>query len=1131
MKKEFGASAGVLALLAMFVHTQFPEVPERVVVSKIADGSTAKPKAAQSSGVDEPVEGPWLATRTYFSAEGSGSRCSSPSPDCTFSPAKLADPIALATLLGLPNDFKKNWRAWSIVATVADPQHTRLALYTDRQIEAIQRSMQSAAWDFVAQWLPWQDHFDATETDIVERRKQRRLLGDQQNIPGILIFRASDPKSDLNTLLTVMVVPETPTDGVNGSSFASAMHLAGALSTQDHNIGLLAPTFSGSFPSLIELIQSSGPATVGYKALNPWVYSGTVSSDSGARTLEVKGMKFAGGIDSNVDSQAAFCDILGRYSIATGDVAYLVEDETAFSDSFRTPFCQPQSTSVAVYTFPRDIAHLRNVYQDQMTGPAGGPTQNGRPGIVFSLKDPNSGEDSIPTFSDAQSPLSQDAIVKSIIDDFKRKRTRLISIVATNVLDTLFLAEVIRRESPDTRILLSEPDMLFVSAATQDPLTGTLSLSPYPMFFQGDTWLTEGRQHWTHSRFSSPEFQGVYNVTQLLLRKMGAASLYRKDGEDVLLGYRQLEPKRAHPGLWLLTLNRSGFLPIDLIDGWHDRRPPGLNSHEKWYEENPVSGLRRRFLLPRPPEGWFLTFVGLSAFIGFACLLVTVINFSDRGKGQVWLYLRDRQSGARFVTFLGAALSLSAMEWILIAPVMLSPFEPAGFPWRAVYLVIGVIAIAAPPLLALILGAARRTFGVSRTGLAYVAAILGMYALIVLSWYHSCGGMDARASRFFCYRALELYSGSSPAPPLLLFCAAGLGGCLFYWKRFTRAGAGRVRLDPAPLEKLGHFKAGYESLECQILGPACPEKGAASRLIAPVALVALSGILLGQSSIGAFENGFHNGTLAAVAVVLLLALTAASSDILLAWKRLDRLLTLAGAPSFRAAFARVTESWVKRPLWSRGPIVRNQCAFLQMQQTLEVYRDMSGAIAASARLAQYVRDMAGTAGNESWNDLFARLRVREKDCAELAAQMIRDDDGPLPDRLARADFVALQLARYFSYAVRQIKSMAWCISFEMLMLTLLLNSYSPQAPLLIGRYLAVLLAGVGAVITMVYAGMEKNSILSAMTRTTAGELGGDFWIQIVALGVLPLIGVLAHLFPEISGFLWNWAAPGLQATH
>ena len=104
------------------------------------------------------------------------------------------------------------------------------------------------------------------------------------------------------------------------------------------------------------------------------------------------------------------------------------------------------------------------------------------------------------------------------------------------------------------------------------------------------------------------------------------------------------------------------------------------------------------------------------------------------------------------------------------------------------------------------------------------------------------------------------------------------------------------------------------------------------------------------------------------------------------------------------------------------------------------------------------------------------------------------------------------------------------VSLDLLLLILVFHSYNPQSPKVIVQFLAVLFAGLGAVVYRVFSGMERNRTLSKITHSTPGELGGSFWLHLVSLGGLPLLGLLAHLFPPLSDFLFSWVAPNLQAA-
>ncbi len=130
-----------------------------------------------------------------------------------------------------------------------------------------------------------------------------------------------------------------------------------------------------------------------------------------------------------------------------------------------------------------------------------------------------------------------------------------------------------------------------------------------------------------------------------------------------------------------------------------------------------------------------------------------------------------------------------------------------------------------------------------------------------------------------------------------------------------------------------------------------------------------------------------------------------------------------------------------------------------------------------------------------------------------------------------ADFVALQYCNYIIYVARQIRHIAWGVTASLLMLIVVLNSYPLQAPLIVGRFVTVAFLFVGLIVVSVFAGMERNTILSLIARSKPGELNVEFWLQILAMGILPAIAVLTHLFPSVAAFLSSWVAPSLDAMH
>jgi hypothetical protein len=132
---------------------------------------------------------------------------------------------------------------------------------------------------------------------------------------------------------------------------------------------------------------------------------------------------------------------------------------------------------------------------------------------------------------------------------------------------------------------------------------------------------------------------------------------------------------------------------------------------------------------------------------------------------------------------------------------------------------------------------------------------------------------------------------------------------------------------------------------------------------------------------------------------------------------------------------------------------------------------------------------------------------------------------------AAEDTFTLVLVRFIVYAVGQIRNMAWTITFSFIGLLVVSNSYNPRGPLLIARFLACAFLALGFVIVWVFFKMERNRVLSLISKTSDTQLSSEFWTQIVSFGSLPLLGVIAHLFPQVSQFLVSWVAPSLQDIH
>ena len=194
-----------------------------------------------------------------------------------------------------------------VIASLADPVHTNMALFFDREIETIEKAAQVQGYFFSRSWMPWDISAHPEPTDFTVRMAQSEVQSQREKLPGLMIFRKPPRWADVcstdvtpsvpqgqtgngspstkpqlcpaKTLL-VFVVGETPTGGIHAEQFQNALHIRKSIEssssdTKDHRSPLLifGPTFSGSLPSLSSILK-------GYrnKFSKISIRSGTVSS-------------------------------------------------------------------------------------------------------------------------------------------------------------------------------------------------------------------------------------------------------------------------------------------------------------------------------------------------------------------------------------------------------------------------------------------------------------------------------------------------------------------------------------------------------------------------------------------------------------------------------------------------------------------------------------------------------------------------------------------------------------------------------------------------------------------------------------------------------------------------------------
>lgn len=423
-----------------------------------------------------------------------------------------------------------------VIATFPDPLHTHFSFLFDRFVEAIQQSAQDEGYQYDSSWLPWETEEptltllgDQDEAD--DRKKQR------EDQPGVLLFHAAarngqTARMPYQTGLFVFIVGEDSTDGIHRKQFENAVAWITALrgASEELPVGILGPTFSGSYPSLAELLSdptlSRTLGTGRAKFPKPLaIYSGSVTSKKDAEQFATNPAftfrSFLQDDDTALDRLCRYLTGNGKEAFNLQRLAILSEDETAYG--FEVSNKQELCPGASWLYYPRDISTLRSAYQQQSIFNSAATQQNQsttqRTGLTTDLADPEGKEhDTVRTYAGNQTPLSQEAELLAIVGALRAHRAQYIVLRSSNTLDPLFLANFLRRQYPEARVVILNSDLLFQRGQDALQLSGVMTLSTYPLLSWERDWTArEPPPIRSHRVFPESSTEGTYIAARLLL--------------------------------------------------------------------------------------------------------------------------------------------------------------------------------------------------------------------------------------------------------------------------------------------------------------------------------------------------------------------------------------------------------------------------------------------------------------------------------------------------------------------------------------------------------------------------------------------------------------------------------------
>jgi hypothetical protein len=1111
-----------------------------------------------------------------------------------------------------------------MIAIEPDPIHTHLALWFDRDMDALEDALQDSHWQYQSSWLPWSPVSNPTSGDhFVDREQERLFLEGREEFPGVLLFRpgpdercpkgqgaapgqntGSDARDDIACHpLAVFLVGNSPTAGIDRTQFLASLAWLKTLSKDQTELRILGPSFTGSCESLRDLLSATEVGDAGLKQIT--IASGSVSDphcyDSqpgdnaeGARNPARSGpavtyVSFGPEKDWREQQTVEFLKRNGHFH--DEDIAELSEGESGYGSwsSPKPPNCpapairaatrkkedakkpcspvgSPQQISSGPLRlhFPRNISHLRSAYQKSNIFGFGASAQGGANiSLNLDIEDAKDDDDAIPNFAPQQMPVSQDGVMHQITDLFERRHIKVVILTATDVLDELFVAQILAREAPNTLVVVNQADDLFLRSGSGTNFDDMYFVSPWPLIADSQFWIRQpGNKAQSPSHtFPSDLSEGLHAAVRYLVSP---------EHRPILPDYSSPLIYTDRPPLWLSAIGHGEYWPVALLDG---------SSHDPGSLPPPRSSVN----LPAIPGGQHPAGIFQSELspISKQLLLMMVALFALYHALKCIQYPALSDLSFRYaINDAGARtpkLTLQvSMTFMLLLSLQLCyiPSDPSNIARCMFVIGTGALCVALAYLIHQIVliffprfpkldSPGWRPF---LAGILFIALISCVSFYLAISTWRSLWDAISSSSgypAFFQYRSIYPLRSISPVFPLFLTTAAFFG--LFYNHldriAFTRDLVPRL---PDMVQGLTNCPGDDKVQPVTRLLAWPPDKRTVLQktvwlaFIFIVVLVLIKPLHLKPHVFdGIYLQKFLGLSMFLLVVAIFWELFMAATI----WLKLKSLcLDRLESSSLRRGFSdirgltwksfwiiqenrsaryraimRLLEQASRHPLEEEvntpldGVTFNEALADLtheMKQEPSDAQRVVSGFGKLQHRIA-YVAHLLLIKLQAAWIKEERLITAPDGIEAEEKSPSSSEDKPIEPLQQLQEEWVALVYIHYIRMVLLQTRSRLLTAASLYLFLVWACTSYPylNRHALLIA--LSVLLGILAFTIITIYASVNRDAILSRSTNHTPGHLDLDFYFKVASFVGIPLVAFVASQFPEVSSFLFSWIEPGM----
>ncbi len=942
-----------------------------------------------------------------------------------------------------------------MIATVPDPKRSGIPALFDSAIESIQRA--------------------AAESDFGLVHARVDTVGDGQT--GLLTFRAGE------RVLIVLLVGETPMAGVDLTSFELALSIQAEVNPACM-ARVLGPTFSGSVTSLAQVVERNPGREIRF-------VSGTATRAANRDDLAAAGggrVEYYSLAENDDLTREAFLEFLRARGISPSRVAILAEAGTAFGRALvdSNSGLRPGLTA----EFPMQISRLRAAYQ---TNPSLRTLwrRNSESGPNAQL---NAGFEVAASERPAAAAKDQTAMelelgVAELASAVNRERIQVAIVTASDEADTLFLAKILQRLSPNVRLATLDADLIYLHTTPDLSYGGMMMVTPYPLWLPNQV-AGEGSRRL--QPFTSRASQGVFNAARVLLGDRGPG----------LVEFRHPLRELRYPPIWVTIVGGGDVWPMAILD-----QPAGKKSTlEEASRLLPEAGSAS---LPKPPwSGWF--------FFLFVCNAVmagwTMWNYYrfTRGEADVLMPFELPEDDTRTRAVLYAILIGSG--FVLFAQYMVVLLSPrvgeCGVAWSAAR----VLALAVPAA-CIPLGMAGKSNRLRRLTFGLSAVAWGFFA-----WYYWVIASDDAVALPFAARALNPFSGVDPVSPQVLVWFGVL-----WWAALTlhRLRMAELRDPGNPFGQKSPHGLGeaFEGLRSWLNGP----KWSKQALPVAISATCLLGTLGSRLNLGLEPLTWQITYLAGFLLLWILCTGAAVRIVQIAC---DVTAALRPLPwlSLGDAFGRLDKDIAVSDMWARG---NRRFPFEGVNYCIDLLKKLASTLRdrqfdAQFDQARQALERCRLAGREGRPLPTAQAQLVNSTLTGIGGGFARDlglvagerEKFPHKELTAqKEEYVALRIVMLVWYAILHVRLLLEFLTIAIVCMFLSILSYPFQPNTALVNAVTLLALGCGAATLFVLQQLDSNEILRKLRADSKTTWTESFYARAIAYAVLPVLAALANRFP------------------